>query len=157
VDINVFVEDDGLEQVFDTLEDLGIDVDRDAAATDHRARGMFVVRSDEGIRIDVFTPSIEFSWEAAKTAPRQTVLGTEVSVLSAEALSVFKLLFFRSKDIADLERLVATQGDRLDAARSSTHTTAPSRARRLQRAGRGPGSERPVAPHRPSLPGRRLA
>ncbi len=34
--------------------------------------------------------------------------------LSAEALSVFKLLFFRAKDIVDLQRLVAVQGDRLD-------------------------------------------
>ena len=30
--------------------------------------------------------------------------------LAAEALAVFKLLFFRSKDLVDLERLVAVSG-----------------------------------------------
>jgi hypothetical protein len=34
--------------------------------------------------------------------------------VSAEALSVLKLLFFRSKDLADLEQLVAVQGSGLD-------------------------------------------
>jgi hypothetical protein len=33
-----------------------------------------------GMRIDVFTPSIEFSWEAAKTASRVLIFETEVSV-----------------------------------------------------------------------------
>jgi hypothetical protein len=39
-----------------------------------------------------------------------------VSVLASEALAIFKLMFFRSKDIADLERLVATQGSAMDLA-----------------------------------------
>lgn len=37
-------------------------------------------------------------------------------MLSAEALAIFKLLFFRGKDVVDLERLVATQRDRMDLA-----------------------------------------
>lgn len=36
------------------------------------------------------------------------------SALSAESLAVFKLLFFRPKDIVDLQRLIAVQGERLD-------------------------------------------
>lgn len=117
VDLNVFVEDDALDRVFDVLEQaLDLVVDRRAARHAHETNGMFALRSRSGMRIDVFTPSIEFSWEAARTATRQPVLGAEVSVLSAEALAVFKLLFFRSKDIADLERLVATQQGELDAA-----------------------------------------
>ncbi len=42
--------------------------------------------------------------------------GTPVWFLSAEALCLFKLLFFRSKDVADLERLIAVSGETLDAA-----------------------------------------
>jgi hypothetical protein len=34
--------------------------------------------------------------------------------LSAEALCVFKLLFFRGKDVVDLERLIAVQGKAVD-------------------------------------------
>ena len=36
--------------------------------------------------------------------------------LSREALAVFKLLFFRPKDLADLARLVAQSGEALDVA-----------------------------------------
>jgi hypothetical protein len=41
-------------------------------------------------------------------------MGAPIHVLSAEDLTVFKLLFFRGKDVVDVERLVAAQGDRLD-------------------------------------------
>lgn len=117
VDINVFVNDDRIDEVLDVLErDAGIHIDRRAARRGHRDDGLMVLTGKGGMRIDVFTPSIEFSWEAARTATRQRILGVEVSVLSAEALAVFKLLFFRSKDIADLERLVATQRGRMDLA-----------------------------------------
>ena len=34
--------------------------------------------------------------------------------LSAEAIAVFKLLFFRGKDVLDLEKLLAVQGAVLD-------------------------------------------
>jgi hypothetical protein len=115
VDINVFVEDERVDEVLDVLErDVGIEVDRDAARRGHVDDGLMILKAPSGMRIDVFTPSIEFSWEAARTATRLHVLEAEVSVLSAEALAVFKLLFFRSKDIADLERLVATQQERMD-------------------------------------------
>lgn len=36
--------------------------------------------------------------------------------LSAESIAVFKLLFFRAKDLVDLERLIAVQGADLDGA-----------------------------------------
>jgi hypothetical protein len=115
VDINVFVDDARLDEALDALErTLGIVVDRASARRGHDERGLIVLMSSAGMRIDVFTPSIDFSWEAARTATRQRILGTEVSVLSAEALAVFKLLFVRSKDIADLERLVATQQRNMD-------------------------------------------
>jgi hypothetical protein len=40
--------------------------------------------------------------------------GREIWALSAEASAVFKLLFFRPKDIVDLERLIGVQGERLN-------------------------------------------
>jgi len=122
VDINVFVDDGGIGEVLDVLErDAGIQVDRTVAQRGHRDDGLMVLKSASGLRVDVFTPSIEFSWEAARTATRHQILGAEVSLLSAEALAVFKLLFFRSKDIADLERLVATQQGRMDLAYVRRH------------------------------------
>lgn len=115
VDINVFASDEELPRVFDALESLGIEVDRALAAQAAAARGMFVVRWGR-YRIDIFTPSIPFSDEAARTRRTHEIEGQRVTFLSAEALAVFKLLFFRAKDIVDLERMIAVQGERLDQA-----------------------------------------
>lgn len=106
VDVNVFVEGEGVRHVARLLRSLSIDLDEDRAVSEASARGMFV-GSWDGMRIDVFTPSIEFSDEALRTRVRRRALDVEAWYLSAEAIAVFKLLFFRSKDIADLERLVA--------------------------------------------------
>ena len=66
------------------------------------------------VRVDVFTPSIEFSWEAERTRVRRRFGDQEVWVLSAESLSVFKMLSFVFKDLVELERLIATQRGKLD-------------------------------------------
>jgi hypothetical protein len=62
----------------------------------------------------VFTPSIAFSWEAQRSRVRHRIEDADVWFLSVEALAVFKLLFFRGKDVVDLERLVAVSGDSVD-------------------------------------------
>ena len=50
-------------------------------------------------RIDLFTPSIPFAHEAARTKVLVHIEGRPLWVLSAEAICVFKLLFFRPKDM----------------------------------------------------------
>jgi hypothetical protein len=106
VDVNVFVEDDRVRAVASLLRSIGVSVNDDGAAAQSVARGMFVGTWD-GMRIDVFTPSIAFSHEALRTRVRKRALDIDAWYLSAESVAVFKLLFFRSKDIPDLERLVA--------------------------------------------------
>jgi hypothetical protein len=115
VDVNVFVRLDGLRPVFEALRTLGIAVDDQGARSAAEREGLIVLRYGL-FRLDVFTPSIPFSWEAEKTRVLHTVDGHGVWFLSAEALCVFKLLFFRGKDVVDLERLIAVQGRALDAA-----------------------------------------
>ena len=58
-------------------------------------------------RVDVFTPSIDFSHEAARTRRRVAVGDESFDFLSPEAITLFKLMFDRGKDRVDLERLVA--------------------------------------------------
>ena len=113
VDVNVFVDDDQVPHVIDALSALGIEVQREAALARARRDGMFVGMWD-GMRIDVFVPSIPFSHEAARTAVTVTVDGWTGRFLSAEAITVFKLLFFRIKDRGDLERLVAVRESAFD-------------------------------------------
>ena len=64
----------------------------------------------------MFTPSIAFSWQAERTRRRARIDGRDVWFLAPEAIAVFKLLFFRTKDLADLERLVAVSGKTMDLA-----------------------------------------
>ena len=47
-------------------------------------------------------------------AVRLKVRGQEAWYLSAESTAIFKLLFFRLKDLVDIERLVVVQGEALD-------------------------------------------
>lgn len=115
VDVNVFVDPGALAPVFSALRDVGIEVDAAAARRDAEREGLFVTRIG-GFRVDVFTPSIDFSWEAARTRIEHVVEGERVWFLAPEALCVFKLLFFRGKDVVDLERLIAVQGEALDRA-----------------------------------------
>ena len=111
VDVNLFVDEARVPDVVEALRSLGIQVDRDAAIDRARQEGMFVGRWD-GMRIDAFLPSIPFSHEAAGTRVRITdETGWSGWFLSPEAIAVFKLLFFRGKDVVDLERLVAVRAD----------------------------------------------
>ena len=115
VDINVFVDVSRVGDVIDALVPLGIDVHRDTARARALRDGMFVARWD-GMRIDVFLPSIPFAHEAHRT--RVQIVDDEGWTgwfLSAESVCVFKLLFFRGKDIVDLERLVAVRPELDDA------------------------------------------
>ncbi|MBX3275643.1 MAG: hypothetical protein KF729_35615 [Sandaracinaceae bacterium] len=114
VDVDVFVEEDALPALLEALSQLGIEVDPASATARARHDGMFVGRWD-GMRIDVFLPSIPFSREAQRTRIRITdTTGWSWWFLSAEAIAVFELLFFRGKDLVDLERVVAVRGAALD-------------------------------------------
>ncbi len=111
VDVNVFIDDPALPRLLTLLADLGMQLDRESSLARAARDGMFVARWD-GMRIDVFLPSIPFSAEAERTRTRITdAKGWSGWFLSAEALAVFKLLFFRGKDLVDLERLVAVRPD----------------------------------------------
>ena len=109
VDVNVFVDDARVPDAIAALRSIGIDVDVDAAIARVREQGMFIGRWD-GMRIDVFLPSIPFAHEAARARVSITdETGWSGWFLSPESIAVFKLLFFRGKDVVDLERLVAVR------------------------------------------------
>lgn len=115
VDVNVFVDSDRLDDVVAALRSVSVSVDDSAARLAAEREGLIVLYY-EWFRIDVFTPSIDFSWEAARTRVSHRIDGEAVWFLSAEALCVFKLMFFRGKDVVDLERLIAVSGGDIDLA-----------------------------------------
>ena len=112
VDLDVFVTEENLDPVFDALVAAGCDVDRLTARASAAERGDFKVRLD-GMRIDVFVPSIPLYDSAARRIRRASLGGRPAWFLSPEDLATFKFLFFRTKDILDVERLVAFSGDAL--------------------------------------------
>ena len=109
VDIDVFVAHDALQPVFDALEAVGCELDRCAASERARDRGDFRA-SLHRMRIDVFVPSIPLYASAQKRVRQEVLLGRPASFLSAEDLATFKMLFFRGKDVLDVERLLAVRG-----------------------------------------------
>lgn len=109
VDVNVFAAEEFVPEAIRILQRLGIELDPTEAVARAQLDGMFVGRW-EGMRIDVFLPSIPFAFEAQRTRIQVTdAEGWSGWFLSAEAIAVFKLLFFRGKDQVDLERLVAVR------------------------------------------------
>lgn len=115
VDINLFVDHEELNSALDALELAGVELDRHAAREADR-QGDVIIGWHSGMRVDLFTPSIPFSWEAMrKTVRIKSALG-EAAYLSAESIAVFKLLFFRPKDLLDVEKLIEVQGEDLDLA-----------------------------------------
>jgi hypothetical protein len=91
----------------------GVDIDEVAARVAARERGMFAGRLGL-VRVDVFVPSIPFYDEALRRRVRTTILDRSTWVHSAEVLAVFKMLFFRPKDLIDVRRMLEVQGARFD-------------------------------------------
>ena len=104
-DINVFVSDSAFGRVLDALQAAGCTLDRSECMSRFHRGDVAIARLD-GVRVDLFVPSIPFYEEAARTVQSAHIRGASVPVLSAEALAVFKLLFFRNKDLQDLRTLV---------------------------------------------------
>ena len=104
VDVNVFARAEAVPGLLAALTNEGMPPEPEAqrrAGED----GWFSAWAGP-VRVDVFVPSIDFSWTAESTRVQRPLRGTLRWFLSVEALCVFKLLFFRTKDLADLEQLV---------------------------------------------------
>ncbi len=114
IDLNIWCETSLLPETLARLLSIGVEGDLETAVARAAADGVAYLRW-QGIRLDVFVPSIPFYDEALRTRVRIDVpdLGP-TWVLSAEALCVFKLLFFRPKDLIDIEKIARVRGPALD-------------------------------------------
>jgi hypothetical protein len=116
VDVNIFVSpDSGMPAILGGLTAAGFVADEDEAALIARARteGQFRGRM-EGMRVDVFVPAIAYYAELADRRREVVLLGRPAWILGAEDLVVLKMMFFRRKDLADVEAVMRVQGDTLD-------------------------------------------
>jgi hypothetical protein len=115
VDLNLWVKDEELPAAVTILQQAGVSIELAEAQRGARERGMFAAPHGS-YRVDVFVPSVPFYDEALKRRLRVTLAERETWVLSPESLAVFKMLFFRPKDLVDLARLIEVQRPPLDAA-----------------------------------------
>ncbi len=113
VDLNVWLDSGDLPRLFSLFDSSDIRTDREKALRDAAERGMFEARYGE-IRIDVFLPSVAFYQSVRERRRRVSFDSRQTWVLSPEALAVFKMLFHRPKDFADIQRMLELQGARFD-------------------------------------------
>jgi hypothetical protein len=115
VDLNLWAQDEELPGAVAILQRAGVAIELAEAQRGARERGMFAAPHGS-YRVDVFVPSVPFYDEALKRRLRVTLAERETWVLSPESLAVFKMLFFRPKDLVDLARLLEVQRPPVEAA-----------------------------------------
>ncbi len=113
VDVVLWVEPSRLDEAIALIRSAGIELDAETARAEAIERGAFVGMAGH-VRVDVFIPSIPFYVEAKQRRVRTNVAERATWVHSAEVLTVFKLLFFRPKDLLDVERMLQVQGSAFD-------------------------------------------
>ncbi len=113
VDLTIFVPKDKPQECVRILQEAGFDAPAEPAIRSLEENGFCPVRWG-GLRVDVFLPTIPFYGEARARRRRVRLGNREVPVWSAEVLAVFKMMFFRLKDVADVDRILRVQGERFD-------------------------------------------
>jgi hypothetical protein len=113
VDLTLFVPPERPAGCVELLLELGCELDPPHALESLTEHGFCRVLY-LGTRLDVFLPIAPF-YEAARKRRREVHLqGQAVRIWDAETLAVFKLMFFRRKDVADVEQILRNQGADLD-------------------------------------------
>lgn len=104
IDVNVFLVPDRSEEVLDALPD-GITItanDRKTARRDGQVRIMW-----EDTPLDLFFETHSFHREIVKGVVEVPFEGTTIPILGCDALIVFKAMFNRTRDWADIEEMIA--------------------------------------------------
>jgi len=111
VDINIFVDPTSQFQLLlDVLASAGFSTDAEQNVVAEQAvqEGQFRGRVS-GLRVDVFVPAIPYYASLAERRQQVPLLGHPVWILGPEDLVVLKMVFFRRKDLADVEAVLRDQ------------------------------------------------
>ena len=116
VDVNVFVSPESeLDHLLAALAEIGFRADDDPkvvrlrAMEDGQFRGTML-----GLRVDVFVPTVPFYATLREHRREVPLLDRPLWIVGPEDLVVLKLMFFRRKDLADVEAVLRDQGPALD-------------------------------------------
>lgn len=112
-DLTIYLPPDEPEQCIAVLQDLDcsfLPLDATLSLKDHG----FCRVSYGGFQLDVFLPTFAFYEKALHRRQSVMLEGTSIKIWDPETLCVFKMMFFRLKDLADVEAILAMQGAKLD-------------------------------------------
>ena len=113
VDFTLFIPPDKPGECVWLLQELGCELNTSDALRSLNEHGFCRV-SYAGLRVDVFLPTVPFYEDARKRRQLVDLGGQEILIWDAETLVVFKMMFFRRKDIVDVEQILRIQGASLD-------------------------------------------
>lgn len=113
VDLTLFLPKDKPLEVIAQLRAIGCDVDKSSALELLTEHG-FCRATFTGMRVDVFVESFDFYHTVKERRVRVILRDREVMILDAETLCVFKMMFFREKDILDIKGIMRDRGGALD-------------------------------------------
>jgi hypothetical protein len=113
VDVILWLDEARIDHAIALIRAAGVEVEFESARAQALERGLFVGQAGP-VRVDVFIPSIPF-YAVAKTRRIATKIAERATwVHSAEVLAVFKMLFYRPKDLIDIERMLQIRGPAFD-------------------------------------------
>lgn len=115
LDLTAFLADSEWTRALEVLAAAGVVGDGPAALAALRDRGSCRLWHGD-IRVDLFIPSIPFYASVERRVISAPLDGRPARFLTAEDLTVFKLLFFRKKDMVDIEYMLIVQGRAFDRA-----------------------------------------
>lgn len=113
VDITLFLDPKFPEQCVNLLKSIGCGIDASKATTMLREFGYCKV-SLRDCTVDIFLPTTPFLLESKHRRSSLNFRGRDVRFWNAEVMAVLKMMFYRDKDLVDLENLVRAQGANLD-------------------------------------------
>jgi hypothetical protein len=113
VDVTLSMPPERTAECMELLLDVGCKFSPAEAAVSLREHGFCRV-TFAGMNVNVFLPIVPF-YEASLARRKCVELGGQPIVIwDAESLAVFKMMFFRRKDVADVEQILRTQGPQFD-------------------------------------------
>ncbi len=113
VDLTLYVSPNQPSECIRLLQRIGCDFSASRAQSTITEHGFCQVRF-HGCRVDVFLPMLDF-YEVAKARRRKMPLRTRSAwIWEAEVLCIFKMMFFRPKDLVDVQSLLRAQSATLD-------------------------------------------
>jgi hypothetical protein len=111
-DLNIFLPESKAQEVFDCLAPLGVASDATSLATVEKTGQVRLNWGDQ--KVDLFFAYAPFHESVAARVRKEEVRDQQITVLSAEDIVIFKVIFNRPLDWRDLERLFQQGTSNLD-------------------------------------------